>query len=150
MDSIQILAVLISCGLLLVVLDLVRYPDYENIHRGFRDFNRTSFDLRDKKILKFDRDKADSLVLTKGAESIEMARSGSDWKIVKPVPSRSDYSGIEAFLTRHQRWPVQVGLSVAALGLAGLSLGVYAGSAGAAGITTLADAIAVDWPTLFL
>jgi all-trans-8'-apo-beta-carotenal 15,15'-oxygenase len=27
-----------------VVLDLVRYPDYENIHRGFRDFNRSSFD----------------------------------------------------------------------------------------------------------
>ena len=63
-------------------------------------FNRTSFDLRDKKILKFDRDKADSLVLAKGADSIELARSGSDWKIVKPVPSRSDYSAIEGFLTR--------------------------------------------------
>jgi hypothetical protein len=63
-------------------------------------FNRTSFDLRDKKILKFDRDKADSLTLAKGAESIEMARSGSDWKIVKPVPSRGDYSAIEGFLTR--------------------------------------------------
>jgi len=63
-------------------------------------FNRTSFDLRDKKILKFDRDKADSLVLAKGAEAIELARSGSDWKIVKPVPSRSDYSAIEGFLTR--------------------------------------------------
>ena len=31
-------------------------------------FNRTPFDLRDKKILKFDRDKADSLVLAKGAD----------------------------------------------------------------------------------
>ena len=31
-------------------------------------FNRKPFDLRDKKILKFDRDKADSLVLAKGAE----------------------------------------------------------------------------------
>ena len=29
---------------------------------------------------------------------------------------------------RHQRWPVQVGLSVAALGLAGLALGLYAGA----------------------
>ena len=63
-------------------------------------FNRRPFDLRDKKILKFDRDNADSLVLTKGANSIEMARSGSDWKVVRPVPSRSDYSVIEGFLTR--------------------------------------------------
>jgi len=63
-------------------------------------FNRTPFDLRDKKILKFDRDKADSLVLVKGKDSIEMSRSGSEWKVNKPVPSRSDYTAIEGFLTR--------------------------------------------------
>lgn len=63
-------------------------------------FNRTPFDLRDKKILKFDRDKADSLLLTKGTDSMQLARSGNDWKVVKPVPSRSDYSAIEGFLTR--------------------------------------------------
>ena len=63
-------------------------------------FNRTPFDLRDKKILKFDREKADTLVLAKGASSIEMARSGSEWKVTRPVPSRSDYSAIEGFLTR--------------------------------------------------
>ena len=63
-------------------------------------FNRTPFDLRDKKILKFDREKADSLVLTKGATSMEMSRNGSEWKVTKPVPSRSDYTAIEGFLTR--------------------------------------------------
>ena len=56
---------------------------------------------------------------------------------------------VEAFLPRYQRWPVQVGLSVAALGLAGLALGLYAGSQ-PAGITTIGDAVAVDRPTLFL
>ena len=56
---------------------------------------------------------------------------------------------VEAFLPRHQRWPVQVGLSVAALGLAGLTLGLYAGSE-PAGITTIGDALAIDRPTLFL
>jgi len=56
---------------------------------------------------------------------------------------------VEAFLPRHQRWPVQVALTVAALGIAGLALGVYAGGA-PEGITTLADALAVDRPTLFL
>jgi NADH-quinone oxidoreductase subunit N len=56
---------------------------------------------------------------------------------------------VEAFLPRHQRWPVQVALSVGALGAAGLALGVYAGGA-PAGTTTLADALAVDRPAVFL
>jgi hypothetical protein len=63
-------------------------------------FNKKPFDLRDKKILKFDREKADSLVLAKGADTLELSRSGSEWKVEKPVPSRSDYSAIEGFLTR--------------------------------------------------
>jgi NADH-quinone oxidoreductase subunit N len=57
---------------------------------------------------------------------------------------------LEAFLPRHQRWPAQVALSIGALAVAGLSLGLYAGSADPAGITTLAGAVAVDRPTLFL
>lgn len=63
-------------------------------------FNKTPFDLRDKKILKFDRDNADSLMLSKGSESMELARSGSDWKVIKPVPSRSDFTAVEGFITR--------------------------------------------------
>ncbi len=57
---------------------------------------------------------------------------------------------IEAFLPRYQRWPAQVVLSIVALAAAGLALGLYAGNSGAAGITTIGDAIAVDRPTLFL
>jgi NADH-quinone oxidoreductase subunit N len=57
---------------------------------------------------------------------------------------------VEAFLPRHQRWPAQVALAVGALGTAGLTLGVYAGGAAPGGITTLADALAIDRPTLFL
>jgi NADH-quinone oxidoreductase subunit N len=57
---------------------------------------------------------------------------------------------VEAFLPRHQRWPVQVALSVVTIGAAGISLGVYAGSAGPEGITTIGDALAIDRPTLFL
>jgi hypothetical protein len=63
-------------------------------------FNKTPFDLRDKKILKFDRDKADSLTFAKGTTSIELARTGSDWAVVKPVPSRSDFAVIEGFISR--------------------------------------------------
>ncbi len=63
-------------------------------------FNREPFALRDKKILKFDREKADTLTLVKGANAIELSRSGSDWRVVKPVASRSDYSAVEGFITR--------------------------------------------------
>ncbi|MHA6792614.1 NADH-quinone oxidoreductase subunit NuoN [Pseudonocardia bannensis] len=55
----------------------------------------------------------------------------------------------EAFLPRYQRWPVQVALTLVVLAAAGIALGLYAGGA-PAGITTLADALAVDRPTLFL
>src|SRR5688500_329344 len=63
-------------------------------------FNKEPFALRDKRILKFDREKADTLALVKGADSIQLARSGSDWKVMKPVEARSDYSAVEGFLTR--------------------------------------------------
>jgi hypothetical protein len=64
------------------------------------NFNRKPFDLRDKKILKFDRDKADLLTMVRGTETIELARAGSDWKVVKPVAARSDYTGVEGLLSR--------------------------------------------------
>src|SRR5262245_30260582 len=54
---------------------------------------------------------------------------------------------VEAFLPRHQRWPAQVALSIVAFGGAGVALGLYAGS-GAESVTTIADALAVDQPTL--
>jgi hypothetical protein len=63
-------------------------------------FAKEPFALRDKKILKFDREKADTLALAKGASAIELTRSESEWKVAKPIPGRSDYSAVEGFLTR--------------------------------------------------
>lgn len=57
---------------------------------------------------------------------------------------------VEAFLPRYQRWPAQVVLSVVALAGAGLALALDAGNSTPQGITTVAGAIAVDRPTLFL
>ena len=64
------------------------------------NFNRTPFDLRDKKILKFDRDRADALTLVRGGNTMTLARAGSEWKVTGPVASRSDYSAVEGLLTR--------------------------------------------------
>ncbi|MEY4637096.1 MAG: hypothetical protein RJA55_2894 [Acidobacteriota bacterium] len=64
------------------------------------NFNRTPFDLRDKKILKFDREKADAVTLAREGKTMTLAREGSEWTVGGPVPSRSDYSAIEGLLTR--------------------------------------------------
>lgn len=63
-------------------------------------FNRTPFDLRDKSILEFDREKADSIEIATGTTTIQFARSGTDWKIAKPIAARGDYGAIEAVVTR--------------------------------------------------
>lgn len=55
---------------------------------------------------------------------------------------------VEAFLPRHQRWSVQVALSLASIVVAGATLAMYARGAGT-GVTTLADSVAIDAPTLF-
>ncbi|WP_344873989.1 NADH-quinone oxidoreductase subunit NuoN [Allokutzneria multivorans] len=56
----------------------------------------------------------------------------------------------EAFLPRSARWGAQFGLSVLALAGAGAALLSYLGDAPATGVTTLAGAVAVDKPALFL
>lgn len=63
-------------------------------------FTKKPFDLRDRKLLKFDREKADTLVMSRAGEDLEMARTGSDWRVVKPGPARGDYSSVEGLITR--------------------------------------------------
>ncbi|HEY2203827.1 MAG TPA: NADH-quinone oxidoreductase subunit NuoN [Pseudonocardia sp.] len=56
---------------------------------------------------------------------------------------------VEAFLPRHQRWAVQVGVTLLALVVSGALLATYAAN-GARAVTTLSDAIAIDRPTMFM
>jgi NADH-quinone oxidoreductase subunit N len=56
---------------------------------------------------------------------------------------------VEAFVPRHQRWAAQVSLTLLTLVAAGVLLAAYARS-GAVAATTLAGAISVDKPTLFM
>jgi hypothetical protein len=71
---------------------------------GFLDssFNRSTFDLRDKAILKFDREKVESLDLSTPTGVVALAKSGPDWKLVKPVQGRADYSTVEGVIGRLQ------------------------------------------------
>jgi hypothetical protein len=63
-------------------------------------FDKKPFDLRDKRVVKFERDKVDTLVVTRGKDSIRLKREGSDWKVEQPIGGRADYTAIEGLLTR--------------------------------------------------
>ena len=64
-------------------------------------FAKKPFDLRDKRILTFERDKVDSLeVALDGKTAVQLARNGSDWTVRQPAPARADYSAVEGLLTR--------------------------------------------------
>jgi hypothetical protein len=62
---------------------------------------KNTFDLRDKRVLQFDRDKIDSLELAQpGAAAVQLARAGNEWAIKAPTAARGDYSAIEGLVTR--------------------------------------------------
>jgi hypothetical protein len=63
-------------------------------------FNKAPFDLRDKVILKFERDKVDGVEIAEGADTIQFSRAGNEWRIAKPISARSDYAAAEGLLTR--------------------------------------------------
>lgn len=63
-------------------------------------FNKTPFDLRDKRILHFERDKVDRLDIAVGPTRIALARNGSEWALEQPIAARGDYGAIEGLLTR--------------------------------------------------
>ena len=65
-------------------------------------FNLGPFELRDKAILKFDRDKVDGIELTADGKTFEIGKDGSDWKLTKPLQAKADPSAVEGLLGRLQ------------------------------------------------
>ena len=63
-------------------------------------FNKTTFALRDKKVLAFDRDKVDSLELSSADKALQFAKHGGEWSIVKPLAARADFGAVEGALER--------------------------------------------------
>lgn len=63
-------------------------------------FNKDTFALRDKTILAFDRDMVDRLELTGGGASMQFAKSGDNWSIVKPFSGRADFGTVEGAIER--------------------------------------------------
>jgi hypothetical protein len=63
-------------------------------------FNKNTFALRDKALLKVDRQKVDGLEIKAGRTEIVLAKSGESWSLVKPFAARADYAAVEGAIER--------------------------------------------------
>ena len=63
-------------------------------------FNRTPFDLRDKRILSFDRDKVDRIEIRRDDRLVSLVKANGEWRITAPVEARADFSAVEGLLSR--------------------------------------------------
>jgi hypothetical protein len=64
--------------------------------------NRSTFELRDKTVLKVERDKVDGVVVNAGGKTFHLAKDNADWKITEPVQMRADYGTVEGLIGRVQ------------------------------------------------
>ena len=63
-------------------------------------FNRSTFDLRDKTVMKFDRDKVDGVEINADGKTMAIAKEGSDWKVTKPLQTKADFGAVEGLVGR--------------------------------------------------
>lgn len=63
-------------------------------------FNKNTFALRDKDILKFDRDAADTLTLARGSTTFEFVKKDGDWSILQPIQARGEYGVVQSVVER--------------------------------------------------
>ncbi len=63
-------------------------------------FNRSSFDLRDKTALAFDREKADALEIVTGERTLRFGKTADGWTITQPAMKRPDAAAIEGLVSR--------------------------------------------------
>jgi hypothetical protein len=61
--------------------------------------NRTPFDLREKSVLKFDRQKADTLKLEPaGTPAVAFAKKGADWRLTAPMDAKADTNAVDGLV----------------------------------------------------
>lgn len=63
-------------------------------------FNRSTFDLRDKAALKFERDSAESMQIVTAERTLSFGKKENQWQINQPAGLRADTAAIEGLLAR--------------------------------------------------
>lgn len=63
-------------------------------------FNRNSFELRDKSVLKVDRDKLDMLEIAAAKRTTRFVRPAGEWRLAAPIEARADYGAVDGLVRR--------------------------------------------------
>ncbi|HVD91236.1 MAG TPA: DUF4340 domain-containing protein [Vicinamibacterales bacterium] len=70
-------------------------------------FNKSSFDLRDKTILKIDRERVDHVEIETSDQTVKLAKQGADWRLTAPTDARADFSAVEGIIGRLNTTPMK-------------------------------------------
>jgi hypothetical protein len=70
-------------------------------------FNKSSFDLRDKTILKIDREKVDRMEIETPDRTVKVAKEGGDWRMSSPADARADFGAVEGIIGRLNTTPMK-------------------------------------------
>jgi Domain of unknown function (DUF4340) len=70
-------------------------------------FNKSSFDLRDKTILKIDREKVDRMEIETPDRTVKVAKQGGDWRMSSPADARADFGAVEGIIGRLNTTPMK-------------------------------------------
>ena len=63
-------------------------------------FNRSTFDLRDKTVLKLDREKVDALEVNAGTRTLKFEKKNGEWQIAQPSAGRAEFSAVDGLVSR--------------------------------------------------
>ena len=62
-------------------------------------FNKSTFDLRDKAIVSFDRSKVDGVDVVQPSGTFELVKKDGTWALAKPMVARADGTGADGLVT---------------------------------------------------
>ena len=63
-------------------------------------FNHGTFDLRDKSVLKLDREKIDTVEITAGGRTIRVEKKNGEWQIAEPPLGRAEFGAVDGLVSR--------------------------------------------------
>jgi hypothetical protein len=64
--------------------------------------NKSTFDLRDKAVMKIDREKVDGVEVTASGKGFGFAKKGDQWRVSQPLSASADFGTVESLVGRVQ------------------------------------------------